>query len=75
MSPPGKRFSTWRAAAVADEPEPGGPVVAAPDHVDRRPDSAAYRLYELTNGAMNGASSRDSCHHARHELAAPLASP
>ena len=22
MSPPGKRFSTWSAAAVADEPEP-----------------------------------------------------
>src|SRR5262245_45670238 len=61
MSPPGKRFSTWRLLPWPTSRKPVVRLSRPHTTLTGAHESDAYRLYELMFGAMKIASSRLSC--------------
>ena len=60
MSPPGNRSSTWSAGPRPTSRKPVVRLSRPQTTLTGAHESDAYRLYELMNGAMNTASSRES---------------
>ena len=75
MSPPGKRFSTWSEGPWPTRRKPGRPVVAAPDHVDRRPRQRGVALVAVDERGDERGQLARQLHHPGHELAELAADP